>query len=411
MSDKTNYFFILGRYPDLSLAELKNVFASQSLPFKLLQVSSQVALVESTQINPEKMNKILGGIVKFGVVVESLPLSSVPDLPLLFTSEVLKNQFFDSDLKKIEFGLSIYSCGSKDVDFQNVRKIHNEITLKIKENMERSGIKSHFPQIRDTVLSSASVDKNKLLKKGAEIVLIVTQDSILVGKTQAVQEFESFSKRDFGRPVRDMKSGVLPPKLARMMINISQVSKNSVLLDPFCGSGTMLQEALQLGYRKIVGTDISVKAVKDSKTNIKWYQQKFNTVEDDSEVTIKRVDATRLSSEIKKESVGGIVTEPYLGPTLSKRLKSHEIDRTINELSKLYINAVKEFYKVLNSNGSVVMVLPVFQSNKLGFMPILEKIEKSGFEIIQLSGSKRKTVIVGNKRDFVLREIIKFVKV
>ncbi len=405
------YFFVLGRYPDLSLAELKSVFARLSLPFKLLQHSEGIALVESSIDLPiQEMNSILGGIVKIGSVIESLPLSSLSDLPDLFSYEVLFNEFFSNELRKVEFGVSIYSCGGKQADVAVAHKTHQQITLSIKKELEENRIKAHFPQLKETVLSSASVEKNKLLKKGAEIVVIITQDSVLVGKTDAVQEFELFSRRDYGRPVRDMKSGVMPPKLARMMINIAQISPKHTLLDPFCGSGTVLQEALQLGYKKIIGTDKSAKAIKDSRENIEWYIRVFNTSMENADVTIKHAEVTKLTLEIEPDSIGGIVTEPYLGPTLRKRLNPKEIDRSTAELSDLYIKSFKEFYKVLHVNGSVVMILPAFQTNKPHFMPILQDIEKIGFTQLALSGSDRKSVIVGNKRDFVQREIVKFEK-
>ena len=86
-----------------------------------------------------------------------------------------------------------------------------------------------------------------------------------LAQTEAVQPFEQFSARDFGRPGRDDLSGMLPPKLAIIMINLAQTPLNSILLDPFCGSGTILSEAVLLGYTNLIGTDISEKAIADSK--------------------------------------------------------------------------------------------------------------------------------------------------
>lgn len=404
------YIFVLGRNTDLSLAELRSVFAYYSLPFKLLQSSNSIALVESTAFSIPELNARLGGIVKIGTVIESLPLSSLTDLPELFSYEVLFHEFFSDELRKVEFGVSIYSCGGKESDVTKVHTLHQQITLSIKKELEKNSIKAHFPQLRETTLSSASVDKNKLISRGAEILIIVTQDAVLVGKTGAVQEFESFSKRDFGRPVRDMKSGVMPPKLARMMINLAQLSPKHTLLDPFCGSGTVLQEALHLGYTNVIGTDKSAKAIKDSRENIDWYVKKFNPNIQDAQVVIKHAEVTKLTLEITPGSIHGIVTEPYLGPTLQKRLKPKEISRSIDELSDLYLKAWKEFHKVLVRSGTVVMILPVFQTNTAHNLPILSDIQKFGFTQIALSGSERKSVIVGNRRDFVLREIIKFVK-
>lgn len=317
-----NYIFILGRNTELSLAELRSLFAKNQLKFKLTQSSNSVALVESNDIPVDTLNTQLGGIVKIGKVIESLPLSAIYELDVLFSFEVLFNEFFQADLKKVEFGVSIYSCGAHDDDMSAAVRLHPQITQSIKKTLEENGVKAHFPQIKEPVISSASVDKNKLLRKGAEILIVVTQDEILVGKTQAIQEFEAFSKRDFGRPVRDMKSGVMPPKLARMMINIAGIPSKKTLLDPFCGSGTVLQEALHLGYQNIIGTDKSGKAIKDSRENIAWYQEKINPESKSALVRIQHGDVTKLSHNISHNTIDAIVTEPYLGPTLKKRLSA-----------------------------------------------------------------------------------------
>jgi len=82
--------------------------------------------------------------------------------------------------------------------------------------------------------------------------------------------FERFFERDFGRPAADAKSGMLPPKLARMMVNLASASKNETLLDAFCGSGTILTEAATLGFAKLIGSDISERAVSDTQKNSDW---------------------------------------------------------------------------------------------------------------------------------------------
>jgi tRNA G10 N-methylase Trm11 len=405
------YIFLLGRTPDLSLAELRSVFMRLSAPFKLIQQADNIALVESIELPIEELNKILGGTVKIGSVIESLPLDSLPSLPQLFTFEVLFNEFFSPDLKKVEYGVSIYTCGGKDENFHQATDIHTTLTQSIKKELEKNGVKAHFPQIKETSLSSASVDKNRLLRKGAEILIIVTQDQILVGKTHAVQEFESFSKRDFGRPVRDMKSGVMPPKLARMMINIAQVQSKHTLLDPFCGSGTMVQEALALGYTHIIATDKSEKAIRDTEKNTSWYREKINPDTLNAEVDIRHVDVKKISHVLDPNSIDAIITEPYLGPTLRKRLNPKQIKYAFTELTDLYLPAWKQFHSVLVPGGRVVMVLPAFQTSRTEYMPILETVEKLGFQQETLSGGKRKSILVGSRRDYVQREIVKFIKI
>ena len=57
-----------------------------------------------------------------------------------------------------------------------------------------------------------------------------------LGQTLVVQPFKVLSKRDFGRPARDDHSGMLPPKLAQIMINLARRNDDistKTILDPF----------------------------------------------------------------------------------------------------------------------------------------------------------------------------------
>jgi tRNA G10 N-methylase Trm11 len=411
MESKTRYIFILGRSPELSLAEIQALFEKHSIPFELTQKSNEVAIIESRDgLDMEGLNKTLGGTIKIGQVVKELQYSDkVGDVADLFSAEFLKENFFQDVSRKLEFGLSIYNCRGGEY-FDALCSSQQDIQKTIKDNLNTDGIKSHYPQIASRTLSSASVEKNGLLKRGAEILLIVTDKSLIIGKTLAVQEFEEFSRRDFGRPKRDMRSGVMPPKLARMMINLAQIDKRESLLDPFCGSGTVIQEALYLGYTYIKGFDNSKKAVEDTQENIEWLGKVINLKE--TKIEIKMQDVRQLSKSLASNSIAGIVAEPYLGPTIHRSLKDGEIGNISKDLKNLYLAAFKEFVKVLKEKGVIVFILPAF-AGKDGIknMDILNDIKSIGFEQISLSENSRQSVIFGREGDFVMREIVKFQKV
>ena len=87
-----------------------------------------------------------------------------------------------------------------------------------------------------------------------------------------MQDIESYTKRDRERPKRDAKVGMLPPKLAQIIINLAagQLPEEKLqnicdiplgepiprrllgqtVLDPFCGTGVILQEASADGLRR-----------------------------------------------------------------------------------------------------------------------------------------------------------------
>ena len=142
----------------------------------------------------------------------------------------------------------------------------------------------------------------------------------------------------------------LKPKLARLLINLSRAKKNDTLLDPFCGTGSILIEAAILGIKPI-GVDIDVKMVKGSETNLKFYKLKAKLL---------RGNALELEKVFKKSSIDAIVTDPPYGRSTfvgAKSLKSlykgffssaHSVLKPKRYLSLLYphyINAKKMLNK------------------------------------------------------------------
>ena len=153
----------------------------------------------------------------------------------------------------------------------------------------------------------------------------------MIGITRSVQPFDEFSRRDYGRPNRDPRSGMLPPKLAQIMINLSRTQKTATLLDPFCGSGTIIQEALLMGYTQVIGSDISQSAVENTKTNLAWLKLKAQ------QLIVSNVAA--LAKHVPAQSIDAVVTEPYLGPPLLGNVPLEHIKNTLHTLAALYHDA------------------------------------------------------------------------
>lgn len=83
--------------------------------------------------------------------------------------------------------------------------------------------------------------------------------------TLACQDIDSYTRRDTGKS-RDMVVGMMPPKLVQMMLNLALDSemKNPGIYDPFCGLGTTLIEAANMGMTRIYGSDLSKEMVSAS---------------------------------------------------------------------------------------------------------------------------------------------------
>jgi tRNA G10 N-methylase Trm11 len=204
------------------------------------------------------------------------------------------------------------------------------------------------------------VAKNKLLPpEGCEFILIPEGEAdLLVGRTLWVQAFEEWSERDYGRPERDAKVGMLPPKLAHMMVNLAQVPPEGTLLDPFCGSGTVLQEAAVLGYRNLIGADSDARGVERTRANFEWLKQRYPGL---SEPELAVSDIRKLLSTLQNRQFDAIVTEPYLGPPLKGSEQQGELRQVVGRLTELYGAALKVLAQALRTGGRLVMVWPVLR--------------------------------------------------
>jgi tRNA G10 N-methylase Trm11 len=139
-------------------------------------------------------------------------------------------------------------------------------------------------------LNSAQVLHNKLTTKGAwELLVIKDGKNTILAQTIFVQDIEAYAARDQARPARDARVGMLPPKLAQIMINLANPPKDAAILDPFCGTGVVLQEAMLMGF-STVGTDLEARMVEYTKKNLDWLNDKFQPL--NSNYKVEQGDAT-----------------------------------------------------------------------------------------------------------------------
>lgn len=380
------YFFILGNYPALSIAEIINKFQLK----KYSLINKEVLKVKfSDKIDEVKVIKKLGGVIKIVEVLEE----DFQDL--VGVSEKYLPEKFEG---KYKFGFSFY--GGRE---ENLKKI----AMDIKRELKNRKISCRWIISKTPNLSSVVVTKNRLTDRGQEFVVVFEGVKKFLGITRAVQDFEELSFRDYNRPARDSQSGMIPPKLAQIMLNIGlQGETDKILLDPFCGSGTVLMEAMLLGVRTIIGSDITEKSIRNTQKNLEWTQERFNLTKKNSfEITLR--DASKLSQSIKNESIDLIVTEPYLGP----QKKVPNIEKVKRDLENLYSNVIGEFRKILKNEGRIVMIWPIIRDAKEKFL----NLDIKGFKIVDQipeqiehcpKNQKRGTIIYGRKGQRVWREIV-----
>lgn len=324
------YLFVLGRTPDLAYLELRHLLpdAAQILP-DIVSVSTNEELVSRTLIQS------LGGTVKIAQLIGTTPHLTAMELA----------DFFGKEGKEIHFGVSGYGT-----------TLPPSLLTQMKKMLEQKGMHARYASSRHgETLSSVTVDKQHL----AELIVVKTPGEYLIGRTEAVQPYEQWGKRDYGRPYADAKSGMLPPKVARMLVNIA--GRPGTLLDPFCGMGTVLSEAYLAGWR-VFGSDISAEIVRKATANLEWLtKQRPSKAGEVKKMFVS--DAVHVSEVLGSESVDAVVTEPFMGSTNvanTPNADPSEVKNIIKGLEKLYIGCLRDWSKILIPGGIVVIALPEY---------------------------------------------------
>ena len=362
-SSVMRYFFILGTNAVLSAAEISALLDSRD--FTVTEMDKQAMIVTGMPgktIDAAAMMRRLGGTIKIGEITgEDLPIDASA------LTEHIVEQLAPRVTSKgnATFGISIYSLEA--IATTNKAAIisgkYKNVGMEVKRRLKEGGHAVRWVKAQaGPTLTSVAVEKNKMIEEGGEFVVLAKKDVMYVGKTLVVQPFEEFSLVDYGRPERDTVQGMLPPKLTRIMINLANISSDAAMLDPFCGSGTVLTEALQMGFTTMFGSDKNPKAVQDTEKNITWLREKKIIAADAGHVTLYPCDAREIANKLEAKSVDAIITEPYLGPPRTGREKRGEIQKTLSDLSKLYYESLSAWKKILKPNACIVIALPVYIS-------------------------------------------------
>jgi|GEM_PF-792293 len=415
-SQTKKYAFVLGRERDLCFVELKSVlsrfcfypepldklgtgkgrrsfcfsnliltknivFANLELPNHTDGEFNQMANDEFSN-NVASLINILGGTTKIFEIVDpaAVILSETKNLASEDKRAVLPRSFAGAQDDKIKSLVKIRAknhAGKMNFGFSaytghNLKKM-NDLGLSIKKAL-KDQYSLRFIAAKDAELSTIVSSKNKLADDGLEIGFF--DDGI--GELIAVTDPEGWSERDYDKPRSDKRSGMLPPKLARMMINIAfaatsntqyptsnqfltsnnqqprtvnreqLTSRATLVVDPFCGSGNVLLESMMLGL-DAVGSDISEKAVKDSQANVEWLSEKLKRKSQkwNSKIKIFQSDATdqklveNYKLEIKNYDNIVVVGEPYLGDPKKFKPSLRAVRGEYDKIKELYLGFFK----------------------------------------------------------------------
>lgn len=381
------YAFLLGSHSLLSYLEIINMVSVEQIESgEHYRIGDDILMIEltSTREDLQRLQDLLGGTIKIIEILDDYS-GTIFQLNRILTPERLVDAYFAQTETKINYGFSVYSTAH--LAYAEINWLRNfAYTLKRRFKTEHS---VRYVDEKNFELSSVMVANNRLVETGAEVVIIKQEKQFMIGKTITVQDYKAYVQRDMEKPSPNAKSGMLPPKLAQMIVNLTRGPEHIAVYDPFCGSGVLLQEAWLLGL-KIFGSDLADDAVRSTRENLDWLAKTHNvaatklgrpTIEPvDTANNIQLLDATNSKWPAANAETTFIAAEPYLGPPQRGVLLSHNAKTLAAQLEDLYVGFFTNMAKNYPKIHRIGFVLPVLKTNEgLLYMNVLDEIESLGY--------------------------------
>lgn len=395
-----SYAASLGHQPAISIAELAATVPGFASP----EISSKTAVIfESSAELTEKDFSMLGGTV---TLAKSLgkAVQNTGEIPSLLAKEL-------SGLKgKVTFSLRCTGMSPQDI---------HGLYKACKTHLKKSNIASRYVGTERIPAAAILLRDAHLLdgKNGCELMVIKRKEDVWVGRTFAAQDIEAYVKRDMKKPVRDTTVGLLPPKLAQILLNFGQwmvdeAKRDSMIVfDPFCGTGVIPIECLLRG-ENILASDVSLKAVNGCTKNLEWTRKEYAIPKKNVTSKVFKHDAVKDFEFSAKEMPTVIVTEGTLGRPLTDRPNQKEMATLKSEAEKLTAAFLANVKKTL-PGVPVVMTWPVWygKNAQLQLDKIREQLPKLGFTIVVPPGTRSSdtpggTLLYRRADQFVGREIV-----
>lgn len=258
------------------------------------------------------------------------------------------------------------------------------------------------------VLNAAQVLHNKLTRDGnLELMLFPQGDQLMIAKSTWCQDIDAYAARDRGRPARDARVGMLPPKLAQMMLSLAGVDASSWVHDPFCGTGVVLQEALLLGAR-VSGSDLEPRMVAATEKNLRWLASRTPDNKELQRWQVSQGDALHITLN---PQVTHVVAEGLLGNANLNPADNQSLEAEAAALTQLY----RKFLRALSEHASALIILLALpewhaKNGAVITLSILDDIKKLGYTTEQFAPSQEVALSYHRHHQTVGRTIIKLTK-
>ncbi len=392
------YIAILGRQPAIGIAELERLFGD------VRWFSHESALLSADTFDIQRV----GGTVKAGRVVAELPRGDWRQASMKLVQAY--TQSWASHGGKITVGLSAYGFGVSARDVQKTGII-------LKSKLKEKGVSLRLVPNDEPVLNTATSHHNKLGLSDNKVELLVVKGAdgrVIVTESTGAQNITALARRDQERPARDAFVGMLPPKLAQIMINLTGLPSSNIsdehtpaktILDPFCGTGVLLQEAMLLGY-SVYGTDLSEKMVRYSRDNLNWLQESRHMV---SPWYLHEGDAMTTSW---RQPIDAIACETYLGQPFSAPPSPQKLEEVRGNCNHIISAFLKNIGQQITAGTPLCIAVPAWRDTQghVTHLPLINKLAQLGYEQIVFKSIGIDQLLYYREEQVVARELLVLVK-
>ncbi len=361
-SDTRSLILVLA-FGDLSHLEACTVLSDEIVEVKV--VCNRLSILKISR--QSKKIQRLAGIHKVAVPHGA----SFSEEAAAFRDEITR--IFEASEKKLNFSVSLYCSRVQDPEE------YDSVVSTLLQIVREAGFRK--ANLLRPHSGTEMLAKDVLTRNVLDIVVFPAKQGYWTGTTTFIPDFEAMRSRATSRPVASPEIS-LSPRLARLLINLASLSKGSLLLDPFCGAGTILTEAVLQGVN-CIGIDKNPSRISGAKRNLDWISKEYDPLRLGS-CSLEVGDAEKLPVILKGKNVDAVVTEPILLPRFTSMPSIHNAKRAVSKASKLYSASLYSIGEVVKKGGRVVLVVPsvkTYQGKEVSIT--LEGFEEVGLREFQ----------------------------
>lgn len=396
---------ILGRQPALGLAELESLYGAGTL--KPLGERAVLCSLPADKINFTR----LGGSVRLAQPLETFNTNKWPVIArqiAIYLPELIKDLPQDG---KARLGLSVFGHNV------NIKQLF-ATGLSLKKIFKSAQRSVRLVPNTEPELGSAQVLHNQLTGKlGIELLIIQNGNQTTLARTLVVQDIEAYARRDQGRPMRDARVGMLPPKLAQVIVNLAVADTNPIygaaVLDPFCGTGVVLQEAVMMEF-DVYGSDLDQRMVEYTDQNLMWLLDQPNCpvdkpvwAKDDQTWRYFKLEKGDATVHSWRPLPNFIASEAYLGRPFSAQPRPEILAEVMQDVDTILEKFLQNIARQTKPNFRMCVAIPAWRvGQNFKHLPLVDHLDKLGYNRVSFEHAKAEELVYYRPNQIVARELL-----